>query len=85
MIYDCSDTRGGDRKVGVTIVQLYPTQTTDIQNNVSDMKNVNKLKINLCLSLFEINPQHTTTNLKHTGHFLLSSDAGYHHIFTVRF
>jgi hypothetical protein len=48
-----------------------------------DVKNVNKLNINLRPSLFEMNPQHTTTNLKHTGHFLLSSDVGYHYIFTV--
>jgi len=33
------------------MISKYATQTTNIQNNVSDVKNVNKLKKNFCLSL----------------------------------
>jgi predicted transposase YbfD/YdcC len=32
------------------MISKYATQTTDIQNIVRDVKNVNKLKMNLCLS-----------------------------------
>jgi len=42
------------------MISKYATQTTDIQN-MSDVKNVNKLKINLCLFL-----KHTHNILPHT-------------------
>jgi len=34
------------------MILKYATQATDIQNDVSDVKNVNKLKMNLCLSFW---------------------------------